>query len=369
MNSKKRFIIIAAIILVIAAVAAVIVMGVMGITPEQLLSKDSAEFKPGNKLDEMTYQNGSDCAFGFLDEKLVVASETWTRVYEFGSEGTITQSTIMTRPAVDINNGFVAVYDIGGNELQILDADSQWKTLTAEGNIVSASVNKNGWLALCAQESGYNGTVTVLNKNAESTYKWYSGEGYIIDASVSHNNKKMAALTVSGSGSKVSVFKLNSEDVYGEYDIGSLAILVDYTGNDTIRILTEEEVIYIDSKGEEKARYSFEEQYLKNIDFEEDGGFTAVLSDFQVGTDSIIVSVDANGEEKGRLDVKEEVLDVSSGESYNAVLYSGRIEVYYKNMTPYAQFSGTGTTKEIKVLNDGQVVAAGDFSAAVYGVK
>ena len=370
MNRKKRLVVILAVLLLLAAVVLVAIMQAKGISPKDLFAdREEREILTGGKTDELSYQNGDDGAFGFAGERLIVASQHSIRIYNFGGEEVFTQSTIMTRPAINICGEAAVVFDIGGKELDIIDENEQVKTLTAEGEIVSAALNENGWMALCAQESGYNGTVTVYNKTGKPVYKWYSGEGYVLGARVSPNNKKLAVLTVDGSGSKVSFFKLSSEDVQGTYEIAELGMEIVWLGSDRLALLSDSGVTYMTTQGEEKAKYIFEDPSLRNIDFREDGGFAAALSPFQVGTEGTLISVSKEGEELGSIDIREEVLDISVCEEYIGVLYSGRILVYTKDLQVWAEFNGTGTTQEIQVLSDGRVIAAGDFSSAIYSIE
>lgn len=366
MNGKKRIILIAAAIILIAAITAA-VLKMNGTDLAGIFSgSGEREVRTDGASEEINYQGGENCAYGLLDGKLVLASESQIRIYEFGNEEIFTQSIIMSKPTAAISGGTAVIYDTGGTEADVIKDGEPTAKLTADGKIVAAAPNESGWFALCTQEEGYNGVVTVYNVKANPVYKWYSGEGYVLGACINKNNSRMAALTVNSSGSRVTIFRLDREEPQAVYETSELGLRAEYLQNNDISLLTENSLTIIDKNGEEKAKYSFDGSYLKGFSSDGQGSYAFVLSKFQVGTDSTVIAVNSKGEETGSLDIKEEVLDISAKGGYVAVLTAGSIKVYTKDMTPYAEYTGIGSVKQIEVRDDGSVAAVGTYSSAIY---
>lgn len=366
MSVKKRTVLIVVAVILLAAIA-VAVLRLNGTGLSGVLSgRGGQDVRTGDAVEEINYQGGENSAYGLLDGKLILATESQVRIYEFGSEEIFTQSIIMSKPTVAIADKTAVVYDTGGTEADVINNGETTAKLTTDGEIISASPNESGWFVLCTQEKGYNGVVTVYNAKANPVYKWYSGEGYVIGADVSKNGLKMAALSVDSAESRVTIFRLDREEAQAVYSTEELGLKVEYLRNNNISFLTENSLTILNKNGEEKAKYRFDGNNLRGFSSDGRGNYAVVLSKFQVGTDSTVVAVNSKGEETGKLDMKEDVLDVSAKGRYVAVLTAGSIKVYTKDMTPYAEYTGIGSVKHIEVRDDGSVAAIGTYSSAIY---
>lgn len=63
-----------------------------------------------------------------------------------------------------LSNGSRAVlYDAGGKDVCVFDKEGVVMDINSETAVISASLNKKGWLTLCEQAKGYNGAVRVYN--------------------------------------------------------------------------------------------------------------------------------------------------------------------------------------------------------------
>jgi hypothetical protein len=366
MNSRKRTLII---ILIVAIVAAAVTFGVLklkGKDISDLFSTGVTEVKTGSAKDEVSYQSGNNSAYGLMGDDIVIASENSLQVFRLGEGNVLTKNITMERPVVDSNSQWALVYDVGDTDIELINNEGSAGRLTAEGAVVSASVNENGWIALCTQEEGYNGVMTVYDDELEPVYKWYSGEGYAMDARINDNNSYAVVLTVDKNGSHVNFFRLNSEEVKGTYDMDELSLSVKFISGNKAAVLGENSVAILKRDGTETAKFEFEGSYLKNFDMDEEGNFAVVLSEFQVGTGGTLFSVGPGGSEKGKIELQEDIMDISVSENYVAVLCATGIKVYTEDMTLYAEYSSNGAINQIEMRDDGSVIAIGTNSSAVY---
>ena len=66
--------------------------------------------------------------------------------------------------------------------------------------IMSTAINENGLFAVCTEEAGYKGSVTVYDSELTPLYKWYCASGDLICAALSRDGT-LAVLTENERGS------------------------------------------------------------------------------------------------------------------------------------------------------------------------
>ena len=107
------------------------------------------------------YEAASKNRFALLGESLVVLSDASLSLYNGAGEEVWSAPVTMTAPALVSGGGRAAAYDVGGTALYVLDQTGLLLELTAdeEEPYISATLNKNGELAVTAQKKGYKGSV------------------------------------------------------------------------------------------------------------------------------------------------------------------------------------------------------------------
>lgn len=166
---------------------------------------DGARNKTGATA--FSFDSGVGSVFTDIEGGLAVCSSGGLQVYDVNAEKMFSQAFEMLNPTICSNGSVSAAYDLGGKLLKVFDLYSVTKSISTEGKIISASINENGWLALCMQESGaYNSVVTIYNDHVEEIFKWFSAEGHILSAAISPDNKGLAVLTLTDEGSRIVFF-------------------------------------------------------------------------------------------------------------------------------------------------------------------
>lgn len=148
--------------------------------------------------------------------------------------------------------------------------------------IMSTNINRNGNIALCAEEAGYKGAVTVYDENFTALYKWYSASAWIIKAALSEKNT-LAVLTADENGSTVRVFEPDSEEESFSLSIPkTLAIDICFMG-DRLCILSDK-----------AAYFAHEDKITETVSFDRTLGEYAM-------TDKRLVLEMQNGDGTGEL--------------------------------------------------------------------
>lgn len=201
--------------------------------------------------------------------------------------------------------------------------------------IMSTEINKNGYAAVCTEEAGYKGSVTVFDENFVPLYKWYSASGFIIKAALSENNI-LAVLTANEEGSRVHIFELDSENEKYTVSIpDNLAIDFAWLG-DNICIVSEK-AAYFAEKDEVKKSVDFERQ-LGKYAFGDEHLFIELLRGDGM---SDILCYDENGRENGNVQC-EYLRDIAADSDVVAVICGNDAVLFDENLKELCRSDARG---------------------------
>lgn len=150
------------------------------------------------------------------------------------------------------------VYDIGGTKLVYLDGSA----LDAKNNIISADLSQSGHLALCTEEAGYKGSVTVYSADKTEVYKWLSADNWVVKAAVSPDGGQLAVLVSGENGSIVKLFKLDSTDEQGSF-AADQAVFNDICWlGERVCCIASDRLYFCSDIGKAEGEYSFDGNFL-----------------------------------------------------------------------------------------------------------
>ena len=317
-----------------------------------------------------TYAAEKDGCYASLGGSLVQA--TARRILLLGEDGQARYNADVkfTRSAVVSNGQLAAVYDIGGTDIHLLNSKGLVRRLTAEGEILSCTINEKGALAVTINKSGYKAAVVVYNEKGEKAFAFHSSDRFLMTAAVSRDGKTMAAVTLGQNegvfASNLVLYALNSTEPLTDslltgsavYELTAMGKRWCAVGEDGLHILT--------ADGEKAAFYDFEGSYLRRCTLEGDGFAAALLGRYKSGTQARLVTVDDEGVLLAAADVEKEVLSLSAAGKYVAVLYSDELVIYDKNLEVCARLEDMSAAKQVLMRADGSAVLVGADSASLY---
>ncbi len=312
--------------------------------------------------DDYYYTNCFGGAFDIIDDKFIAASNS--SITMFDNEGTAAFSKMYAYENVRMCGAgeYGAVYDLNGCSVLFFNGDGVIKEIVTDMPVISVSVNEDGYLCVCAQESGYYGAVTVYNRNGTDIYKWYSGVAYLLSADV--DDGRLFCLSIGDGGSCLVSYSLDSEEENARYEYPGLCVDAVICGS-SIALVATDNLVWLNMNLAEKSRYGYEDLYLMGFDGG-DGFMVLALSEYYSGGAATIISVKANGTVTGSVTTtgKLDCLD-ARGENV-AVLTGDTLTVCDSALqTLYRVEDVTGVEKLI-LLESGDVMAAGSFSAHKY---
>ena len=294
------------------------------------------------------------------------AAVSGSELQVFARDGnlTVNKSFLMSQPRVASGGKLALAYDAGGTTAEIFSDSGIIRSITASGNIVSGKMNKNGYTALCVQETGYKGVVYVYNAKGEEIFEWLSGSAYVMTAAVSPDNKYLSVLTYTDSGTRITKLRLSKEDYREDYNIPQVVgIDTEFAGSD-ILVMTDEVLYHIDGGGNITEMYNFTGKYLNAYVLGETT--LLVLRQYQAGGVSEIVSVEENGAVNGTQSVDGSVAAFDANDKYAAVLTDSELRIYDTELREQIAYYEVTGGLEVIIRETGSAVVAMRHSAHVY---
>ena len=317
-----------------------------------------------------TYASEKDGCYASLGGSLIQATPRRILVLGEDGEARYNADVKFTRSAVCSNGEVAAVYDLGGTDIYVLSDRGLVRQLTAEGTILSCTINEKGMLAVTTNKSGYKAAVTVYDEAGEKAFAFNSSDRFLMTAAVSRDGRQMAAVTLGQSegvfASNLVIYGLDSTEPLADsrltgsavYDVGVVGKRWCAVGEDGLHFLV--------TGGEEAAYYDFEGTYLRRCSLEGEDFAALLLGRYKSGTQTQLVTVDEEGAQLAILDVDKEVLSLSAAGKYVAVLYSDELAIYDRNLEVCARLEDMSSAKLVLMRADGSAVLVGADAASLY---
>jgi len=325
---------------------------------------------PAVTAQEFDFDVGSSRVFADLGGSVAAAGTFGIQVFDAGGTETQRESFRMATPAIDSSSGRAVAFDIGGTALYVFSEKQITASLTVKGAIISASINRNGWFCVCSQEDGaYLSIVTVYNNTGTDVYKVSLASGYAASAALSPDNKRLAVLNLKDSGSEVSIYDLSRETPDGAFELpGGLILDVRFLQESKLVAVTSESLIAIDAVGNGAVLYDFSGMRLGG--FVPGNGFIALyLLDYGVGYSGRLVTLGEDGSPLGELATDKEIVSMSSGEGFLAVLQSDGISLFDTELNGFTADGNSpsiaGATKTVSLSEDSALAASDHFAIVI----
>ena len=358
---------------ILLIIAAVILFGLLAAT----VFRDNAT----TALRRLTYAEGKDdfshnaqfnSLFLGVDDNLLVCTQTQIQV--FSSTGTVDlkESVNMTSPALNTAGEYTVVYDVGGQQLKVIQGEKLVNKLElpAEESLICATVNDKGWVAVTSKVSGYKAVVTVYNPSFESVLAIRLSSRYISDAVVTPDCRGVYLISPGQAGGAFENTLLyytfsSREEPTKTLSLGSNVVL-SILSSGKCWILGDQSLLILDSSGVITASYDYEGQYLKMGSLQGDDFAALLLSRSSSGSAGTLVTVDDNGKEYGRLTLEGQTSALAAQGHDVAVLTTGEIITADRKLNKYRSEPNQRGIRNIALYEDGSVALVSSATVSLY---
>ena len=313
--------------------------------------------------DEFFFDIGRGRVFAVLDKSIAGAGTLGIQVLNADGTETLRESFKMTTPAITAQNGRAVAYDIGGTSLRVFSGKEVITSLETGTEIISATLNKNAWMCLCAKGAGaIKSIVTVFDASGKPVYEVKLVSGYVLSAALSPDNKSLSILNFADSGSRITFYNLNNENVDRIFELPDEIILdMRFLSTNELLAISTDSLFLIDSKNAAVKLYAYPGQSLGGYQLDGDF-FTLHVLDYGLGSSGKLITLDKKGRVLGLLETDMEIISLSSIDRYLAVLMNDEAVFYDKSLKRIPLSEGSELTAGatgILALRNGAALVTG----------
>ena len=322
---------------------------------------------------ELNFDVGRSRVFAESNGTVAAAGTFGIQVINADGEETLRDTFRLYTPAIVEHSGTFLVFDIGGTYLRKFTSNQILSEVTTTGQIVSATLNHNGWFTVVTQEPGaFRGTVQVYNSAGSVVYRVDLGSGFPITAKLSSNNSNLAILNLTNTGSRVTFYNGIDEDKEEPdfwFELTDTVMFdFEFISNYDILAISTESVLSSSITGESAEIFNFRGRRLGSYALSKD--FIALnLYDYGVGYSGQIITIDSqNGTIIAQHRVHREIISMSVNYGWISILQSNEITFFNQVLEEYLASDETVmalATNRILMIGENAALATSDNSALI----
>ncbi len=187
---------------------------------------------------------------------------TDTHLLSFNSNGKKVYQRLhgFANPVVSSSKGRTLIFDRGGKNYRIENAHETIFSGTIEQKIIAGAMSDCGNYVLVTESDKAVASATVFDKNDVALYRYNSSKDQILNVAISNNGEQVAVVTISSQNAEfVSQILIldDSAEVVANFKIkNQIAVFVDYTSNNKVRVVTNKNIyLFGDNKETEKTSF------------------------------------------------------------------------------------------------------------------
>ncbi len=356
--NKKR-------ILAVIAVFAVIVVMIIS-------NPEAGEFFSSAETVSLKFQTGVEYDMVAYGNEMLLANNEG--VFAIDKKGREVWSTVAATasPRIWVNGRYFMLADINGKAVRTFEKEKLVAQIETENEILSAKVNKNGYVAIATDELGYKGMVTLFNKSGNEKFRWHSGTGYIGDIDVSDSNKlAVAQLTTDKDKvySRIIMIDPSSDkepECVAEFE--GIVMRLKYRENGTLIAVSDKGVYAFKRSGKQRFMIDFEGRKPIECNIENENNMVFA---FDSGLNSTVLeSYSSNGKKRGSYDAGSEIFAIDvNGECIVAARRDGIVYISPKGKLK-KEIKASKDVKDIRVFaGRSKILSLGGDSAEIMKIR
>jgi hypothetical protein len=322
--------------------------------------------------DDFSHNAQSSSLFIGLEDNLLVCTQSQIQLFSPTGTAHIKEAVTMSSPAVNVSGDYAVVYDVGGQELRVVQGEKLVHTLTLsdEDTFLCATVNEKGWVATTTKVGGYKGVVTVYNTSFEEVLAIRLSSRYVSDAVVTPDCRGVYLVSpgqAEGAFENTLLYYTFSskEEPTKEVSLGSNVVLSIRSAG-KCWILGDQSLMILDSSGVITATYDYDGQYLKMGSLQGDNFAALFLSISSSGNSGDLVTVGSDGKAYGSLTIEGQTLAMAAQGHDVGVLTTGKIYTAPYRLGSYTEEANQTGIRNLALYSDGSAALIGSSAVSLY---
>lgn len=248
--------------------------------------------------DSVSYPTNDEQSFTLYRKGLAVAGNTSVTIFSATGRQLVSHGIQYNDPVAVGSGKYLLVYERGGKQYSLYNANTQMYSGETEYPISGATVSDSGMYALISSASDANSAVYLYN-NRFSLINIYKKGGNVLDVAISADGHRIALLTVIPNAGSVStsvmLAKPGEGSAIAEKQIASsLGLRCHFTESGKLAVLCSTGVAYLSGNGELEFFYDFGGKIPAAADICKDG-IAICLKKSAISEKNIIIIFDKSG--------------------------------------------------------------------------
>ncbi len=275
-------------------------------------------------------------------------------------------------PELLVKGSYFMLADINGKIIKTYKKEKLVSQIETENEILSAKLNKNGYVAIATDELGYKGLVVLYDNNGKEKFKWHSGAGYIGDIDVADNGRLAVAQLTTDKDKVCSRIILINPNSKSEpeciAEIDGIVMKLMYHNNNSLIAVSNNGVFAYNRLGKQKFAVDFmgRKPLLCNIENENN-----IVLAFDSGLNSTVLeSYSSKGKLRGSYDAGSEVLTLDVNGECIALATRDGIETVSPKGKVKRRIKASMDVKAVKIFSGrAKLLSLGGDSAEIMKIK
>ena len=248
--------------------------------------------------DSVSYSTNDEQSFALYRKGLAVAGNTGVTIFSATGRQLVSHGIQYNDPVAVGSGKYLLVYERGGKQYSLYNANTQMHAGESEYPILGAAVSDSGMYAIISSASDANSAVYLYN-NRFALINIYKKGGNVLDAAISADGRRIALLTVTPSEGGVSTSVMIAEPGKGtaiaeRVIASSVGLRCHFTDSGKLAALCSTGVAYLSNNGELEFFYDFEGEIPATADLCADG-VAICLKKSAISEKNIIIIFDKSG--------------------------------------------------------------------------
>ncbi len=269
-------------------------------------------------------EDGTEIDLGLTEDSRVraykdgMACLTPSKLTVMDNAGTVFLDTSagFSAPELVTNDRYTLCYDRGGTRLMMTNSFAIVAEKEFDEPIYLARMNDDGALAVITLSKGYRSTVHVFDSSFKEIFTWGSVDRYIVDADISPdgNSIVMSCYNVKDAQNTAEIvcFTFDSEEMAWNQTLeDEVSIAVRYKNNNTICVIRQNQLLFLNKKGKQTAEFSFENRFLQAYNLDQNDYTAVALSSSQYGYSTLCI-INNRGKQTASFDLQAHVSQIET---------------------------------------------------------
>lgn len=273
--------------------------------------------------DSVSYATDEQQSFTLYRKGLAVAGNTGVTIFSATGRQLVSHVIQYNDPVAVGSGKYLLVYERGGKQYSLYNANTQMHAGETEYPITGAAVSDSGMYALISSASDANSAVYLYN-NRFALINIYKKGGNVLDAAISSDGRRIALLTVTLNEGGVLTSVMLAEPGKGtaiaeNVIASSVGLQCEFTSAGKLVALTSSGVAYLSANGAIESFYDFEGKIPSSAELSSNGAVVC-LKKSAISEKNIIIIFDKTGKIVYNDVTPQSVIDVAYRE--NVLFYT-----------------------------------------------